>query len=186
MPSDSRSLCPTVQRKIRRGSVRAKQRICICDRWNEPNYDSAVLSVRVQRTLRTISIRRILHTRSEKKPRLLPGQRRFMERLLDCFRRCKYSEPVTAFNCDPLAVSTKWSPLTAHLVIDVERAVEAVIKRQPNAKELRDSWEQLVRNEERIGPLRPAEILLIRVLVPCLEARGVSPETYFRKTWRAA
>jgi hypothetical protein len=119
--------------------------------------------------------------------RLGPGQRLFIEKILDTYRRVKFAEPISAYNPDPVTAryTSKWTPQGCHLAVDIEHAVRVAAADQPDTNKLREAWTQLVEDDE-IARFSETEIRLIKLLIPILQIRELDPMVYFKPTRRAA
>lgn len=116
--------------------------------------------------------------------RLAPWERTIVRKVIRQFRLLRNLPPVTALNPDPVMrlLSVRWSPETAHYVIDVRRALAYAVTHRPDRHQLIDSWALLVaKGDFRVGMV---EARLIRLLAPIFRDRQFDPALYFRASRR--
>lgn len=125
-----------------------------------------------------------MSSESRESVRLANWQRRLFRKVVDTYLEKRTLQPVVASNVDPTpgAQSHRWSPGTAHFVIDVQHALRDAIKDQTDRKELSAAWARLLVDESHIG-LKEAR--LIGLVAPLMKARQLDPALYFGGPKRA-
>jgi hypothetical protein len=121
-------------------------------------------------------------TEKQKPPseRLIRWQLRLVRKVARAYVRFRFLEPVVSQNPDdtPGKRSIRWTPESAHYVIDVRNALIDAVEDQPDRKELIAAWIQILIDDSTI---RAQESRLIGLLAPILSERKLDPMIALRK-----
>jgi len=95
------------------------------------------------------------------------------------YKQFRMLPPVSAINFDssPTSRSLKWSPETAHFIIDIEKALQFALDNKADVDALSNAWRRL---QTDITIIDKDCARLIRLLAPVLHRRGLHPRRYFK------
>ncbi len=121
-------------------------------------------------------------TEKQSKPpteRLIPWQLHLVKKVAKAFHRLRFLEPVVSQNLDdsPGSRSIRWTPESAHYVVDVRNALARAIEDQPDRKALIAAWVRILADDSTI---RTQESRIIGLLAPVLSDRELDPMTALR------